>query len=153
MLSTCLSCPTTEAALTLAGLKEDAALQRALLGGAGAPAPSPAVTSSMGHHCTQTGVRDPCLPQDSSSLHCCLRAELLIPRGAPHSFIALTHCSAAWLPQVTFSIKPGQQNSEMCVTQTAHLLTQTGTKAQLQPSLVSLLKEEMFTIPATQGGK
>lgn len=30
----------------------------------------------------------------------------LIPCGAPHSFMALTHCSTAWLPQVTLSINP-----------------------------------------------
>lgn len=112
-----LSCPTTEAALTLAGLEGRCSPAKGTPGWSRSPCSFSSCHQLTGPRCTQDWSEGPLsLPQDSSSLHCFLRGELLISCGAPHSFMALTHCSTAWLPQVTFSINPGQQNSERCVT-------------------------------------
>lgn len=104
-----LSCPTTEAALTLAGLEGRCSPAKGTPGWTRSPCSfSQAVTSSTGPRCTQDWrVRDLSLCHRTVQVCTASYGEnFLTPWGAPDSFMALTHCSTAWLPQATFSIKP-----------------------------------------------
>lgn len=102
---------------------------------------SQAVTSSTGPHCPHPG-----LEQEGPLSTCCpgqFKPALLlygmnfpIPCGASHSFMALNTALQPGCHRSPSPPTPRQQDSEMCLSNTCCILTQPGTKAQLQPSLV-----------------